>query len=200
MINDLTRKLVIQTARQHPREAQLNDDAFLSKLQVAHGYYISVELLIPLKFRALEIWQLFHPEHFDEEGFINDLDIEDALSRCTCQVADRICSRKDSGYRLTEFGNLPLQISTPMIPHDVELFYRPELEWSIAYMSKHKNVYVKTLRNLLLENFSPLPFSAAENIAKYVTSIVLKNPTIGLPLFNQHYFDTESEIETNRAN
>ena len=96
------------------------------------------------------------------------------------------CGRtKYWGQVMTEFGNLPRQISTPMIPEDIERFYQLELDWSISFMSKHKNVGVEKLKKLLIVIFSPIPPIAADNIASFAISIRKQSPTIGLPLFEK---------------
>jgi len=183
MINNLTRKLVIHTARRHPREAKQNGNAFLSKLQAAYTFYISIELLIPLKFRAMELMQVFNHEHFDEEGFLNDWEIEEALSIIINRVTDRIISRPDSPFHLTEYGTLPNQIACPKVPQDIRRYYQYEHEWCIAQMVKHQTIRANTLVKRLNDMFSPIPPNAAEHIVSFAVNNRKESPTIGLPLF-----------------
>ena len=181
-MNELTRKLVVQTARQYPRSAKLNSDAFLSKLQFAYADYIATELLIPLKFRALKLWQNFHPEHFDD-GFLDNWEIEEAISLRVERITD-FTIRNRPELQLDDYGDLPRQVAHPAIPYGVEAFYQPELDWCISYMAKHPNTEVDTLMKQLVKEFAPIPPIAAEKTACYAVNIRGQKQTIGLPLFD----------------
>jgi hypothetical protein len=104
------------------------------------------------------------------------------LSHRIARHAKRICSHMASCYRLTKFGNLPRQISTPKIPDDIEQFYQHELDWSITFMANQKSIGEEKLKKLIIDFSSPIPPIAAENIAMYAINIRKQNSTVGLPL------------------
>jgi len=182
-MNELTRQLVIQTARRNPKEAIENGIAFLSKLQIAHNAHVSFDLLIPLRKRATALWKQFHPEHFDEEGFLDNWEIEEALSKRINRIAERICERSNSPHNLSGYGDFPKQIASPLVPNDVEKFYMPELDWCIKKMVINRNITEDSLKKRLAEIYSPIPPTAAKMIATHAVDIRRHNQTIGLPLF-----------------
>jgi len=182
-MNEITRKLVVQTARKYPREADRNGDEFLIKLQSAYNDLVVNELVVPLWFRIQSLWKVFHPEHFDGEGFLVNELIEKFLSESVSKIVDRICSRPDLKYILSDYGDLPRQISNPTIPGDVEKFYRAERKWCITYMVENPSVGQDKLAKCLGIKFKPTPPMAAKRIAAYAFSIRTIDQTVGLPLF-----------------
>jgi len=184
-MNELTRKLVIQTARANHRSAERNADAFFSILRSAHDNHITHALRIPLKFRAQRLWQLFHPEDFDD-GFLENWDIEEELSRRVNRLALKIVRKYRPQMKLDDYGALPQQVAHPALPQGVEAFYQTELDWCIAYMAAHPNTNVDQLMKRLADEFKPIPPIAAEKVASHAVNIRQQDQTIGLPLFQPH--------------
>ena len=182
-MNEITRKIVIQTARKYHREAERNGEEFLIKLQKAHNDLVANEMVIPLWFRIQSLWKSFHPDHFDNEGFLAKEVIEELLSKRVSNIVDRICNRPGSKYFLSDYGDFPCQVANPVIPHDIEKYYQTELDWCIVCMAENPNLGQEKLARHLEIIFKPIPPMATKRISTYAVSIRTQDQTVGLPLF-----------------
>ena len=118
-MNELTRCLVIETAKKHKRVAANDSDRFMQLVRNYYWDHITSNYGVPIQERAFRLWRQFHPEHFDEEGYLNDyepeiFDIELAISEIVMRALDRMIARSQD-LRLDDWGDLHITIATPQM-------------------------------------------------------------------------------------
>ncbi len=123
-MNDLTEKVVRETALEHKALAKKNDLTFDFKVRDNHwGELIDLHGA-RMKMRAVEIWRWFHPEMFMDVGdgdwvlddgaggWVFDADLE--LS----QIVGRVLRRKrdrDPALWLDDWGDYPVRVVDPQL-------------------------------------------------------------------------------------
>ena len=122
-MNELTRKVVTETALVNKAAARKNDISFDFLVRSAHWDTLIDLHGVDLKMRSLEIWQWWHPEQFcqmpagdyvlddgDPRGF--DVDVE--LSRIVMRVLRRKIAREPD-LQLLDWGDLPKVTVDPQL-------------------------------------------------------------------------------------
>jgi len=118
-VNELTRKIVIATALENKSAVRNNPAIF--EHRVISAYWDEMVSLygVDLKQRALDLWCVFHPEHF-EDGFLRDydfriFDIEMALSNLVMRVLRRKVARTPELQLSRDWGDLPKLTVDPQL-------------------------------------------------------------------------------------
>lgn len=118
-MNELTKQLVIETAKANKAAAKKNDKQFRFLVQSNHMTEMIGLHGWQMKQRSLEIWRWLHPEHFDGE-FLRDyhslvFDVDVALSRLTMRVLARKIAREAELQLHFDWGDLPKLTINPQL-------------------------------------------------------------------------------------
>lgn len=110
-MNELTHRLVSDAASKYKSAAAKNDAEFHFIVYNAYCDHIVDVVASELMLRACRLWRAFHPEHFDEDGFLLDYeaciyDIELRLSDMVMRMAWRIVERTPS-LKLDDWNAIP---------------------------------------------------------------------------------------------
>ena len=119
-MNQLTRSLVIQTAKKYKSAAKKNDSDFGYLLGLVHWDNLINRLGPELQSRAMRLFARYHPELFDSDGYIKSYDnqvydLELEISRLCVRIIERKIQR-DPELRLDlDYGDLPERIADPQL-------------------------------------------------------------------------------------
>ena len=119
-MNQLTRSLVIQTAKKYKSAAKKNDSNFLHLLESAHWNEIVGRYGFEIQCRAMRLIAFSRPELFDSDGYIKSYDnqvydLELEISRICVRIIERKIQR-DPELRLDlDYGDLPERIADPQL-------------------------------------------------------------------------------------
>ena len=119
-MNEITRRLVIETAKKHKPAAKRNDREFMEMVLNAYWMHMMSEYGVELKMRALDLFRQFRPEFYDRHGYLNEFqetafDIDLALSGIITGILDRKITR-DPELRLHyDWGDLPKLTVDPQL-------------------------------------------------------------------------------------
>ena len=121
-MNELTREIVTKVAKENKPQARKGGFGFDSLVMSAHWDYILLEFGVDLKQRALDLWRLFHPDHFEKDGgdyFLRDYlapfgDLEIEISERVTRVLVRKVNREPE-LSLDHWGDLAERISNPQM-------------------------------------------------------------------------------------
>ena len=117
-MNALTRQIVTQVAQENKALARRNDDGFRFRVREAHWAEMIARYGWQMKVRALELWKIYHPEHFEGE-FLRDydprvFDLDVALSHIVSRVLGRKIKRTPD-LQLFDWGDLPQRVAEPQM-------------------------------------------------------------------------------------
>jgi len=108
-MNELTRRLVTESALKNKRLALANDTAFAMFVDGAYWLEIMYQVGIGMKERAMHLYQLFKPERFDEEGFLQHFNDDIIISAITeRRINVYVASRPE--LQLEDWGDLPQRV------------------------------------------------------------------------------------------
>lgn len=116
-MNELTKQLVIKTAKQNKAAAKENGDRSYALLLAEHKSWLIGEYGWKLKQRSLELFKLWQPGLFDGEyirdhyNFVFDINVE--LSHITMRVLWRKVGRDPELQLNKDWGDLPLLTVQP---------------------------------------------------------------------------------------
>lgn len=118
-MNDLTRRIVTEVAKQNKSAAQKGGFRFDGLVMSAHWNAVILSHGVDLKARALRLWHTWHPDHFDDDGFLRDYipslgDLEICISNRVENVLVRKVNR-DPDLRLDDWGDLAERIASPQM-------------------------------------------------------------------------------------
>lgn len=118
-MNELTEKIVVETAKKYKRYAERNDSYFRHLVIVEHWEHCLYTWGWKLKQRSLELFRLWHPECFDGE-FIQDyhrigFDLDMRLSEIACRVIRRKIEREPELQLCFDWGDLPVRTVKPQM-------------------------------------------------------------------------------------
>lgn len=119
-MNEITKKLVIKTARQHKALAKRNDSDFSYAVNVYHWEEMIDRFGADLKFRSLHLLSLFRPDFFDEDGYIYEFadmvfDLDRVLSWIAVRVLERKIERTPELQLHFDWNDLPVRIADPQM-------------------------------------------------------------------------------------
>lgn len=113
-MNELTERLIRETANQYKYLAKKNDWNFHAKVHEAYWIHIHAEITRPLQVRFYRIFAALYPECVDDDGlpiaWKLELEISDKLIEMVYRVLD-----KNPELQLDKFGDLPQRIAEPQI-------------------------------------------------------------------------------------
>ena len=118
-MNDLTREIVKKIAKENKRLAARNGSYFRVAVEVEHWAEMIAIYGVPLKERALSRWRRWHPEQFDDEGYLRSYEPEfDYVELRISEICVRILERKvahDPALRLDDWGDYPVRLVKPQM-------------------------------------------------------------------------------------
>ena len=126
-MNELTKQVVTETALKHKRLALVNDYTFAMYVDGAYWMEIMVMVGIDMKFRALHLWQLFHPERFDDEDFLQHFEDDIIISAIVERRLNAYVDRRPE-LRLDDWGDLPQRVIAEMVERQLLEKERKEAE------------------------------------------------------------------------
>jgi len=115
-MNELTKRLVMETAKRYKRKALENGTDFKHYVQYAHVNWLIAEYGWKLKQRAVDLFRLWRPEFYDGEfiqdyhriGFDLDVRLSDIAMRCLWRKVAR-----NADLKLESWGDLPVRVARP---------------------------------------------------------------------------------------
>lgn len=110
-MNDLTYNLLTELGKKYKKQAEKNDADFRFIVYNAYCDRIVETIAADKMLRACRLWRAFHPEHFDDSGYLLDYepsiyDIELVLSDIVMRLTWRIVERSPE-LKLDEWSEVP---------------------------------------------------------------------------------------------
>jgi len=125
LMNELTKSLVIETAKDNIAAAKKNDSTFANLVDIAHWSWLIANHGWKFKQRAVDLFRQWHPEIYDGD-FIQDyhtlgFDIDVMLSNIAMRCLWRKVVREPDLQLTKDWGDLPIITVQPQMNMFAEL-------------------------------------------------------------------------------
>ena len=119
-MNEITRALVIETAKKHKASAKKNEYDFYHLVKTAHWDHMVATFGVRFYFRFCHLLALFRPEFFDKDGHIREFadfvfDLDKQISLRVASLIDRKIAREPECQFTPDWGDLPRLTAEPQL-------------------------------------------------------------------------------------